>query len=198
MGTVQGVTHKLVQINFRFSSEHTRDNRRFPLEMQIHLVTPQGAKSAIAVLFRLSKSTDNTFLTQLEPQLAIVTEPLKLSGAWLGKTDIAITPLVDLLDSFAYTFKYQGSMTIPPCTEGVNWYVMESVDTKVSVRQQKFFHNLLRCDPFDDFTSNPYMIGNRRTKLPANGRQIQLLSRTPVYQNLRDRLILFLNRDFVK
>ncbi len=69
----------------------------------------------------------------------------------------------DLLPADASTFLYPGSLTTPPCSEGVRWLVFVQ-PLELSPQQIQSFARVIR--------------GNKRPLQPHNGRDL-LLQRSP-------------------
>ena len=67
------------------------------------------------------------------------------------------------LDDF---FSYNGSLTTPPCTEGIKWNVLNRV-LPISTEQLEEFTTLLADDPA--FAGGN---GNNRVVQPVNGRAL--------------------------
>lgn len=139
--TLDGKRLQLLQWHFHTPSEHAFDGNREAME--IHLVHRDINSGELAVLgVLLKRGASNTFKAL---QLALehapsrpgqplkVAEPLNLNSV-LGA---AFPGEVENVGSCAH---YIGSLTTPPCTEGVQWYVwMEPAsvtDTQVLDFQQ--------------------------------------------------------------
>ena len=65
--------------------------------------------------------------------------------------------LIKLLPSDLSYYHYKGSLTTPPCSEIVNWYVLRSA-VKASKSQIEELSNILNC--------------NHRPIMPLNGRKV--------------------------
>lgn len=111
---VGGKRFELVQFHFHRPSEERIDGRQF--EMSMHLVhkDDQGRLAVVAVL-----------LDRGQPQPAVqkVWNNLPLEK---GEELAARVPLelAELLPTDRRYFTYMGSLTTPPCSEGVQWVVM--------------------------------------------------------------------------
>jgi carbonic anhydrase len=65
---------------------------------------------------------------------------------------------MDLLPSMQTTFRYSGSLTTPPCTEGVNWLLM-TIPVELSAQQLTALDSLFET-------------GNNRPVQPINDRTL--------------------------
>lgn len=113
---VDGERYNVAQFHYHAPSEHTIDGKSFAAELHIVHVDVNDnkkVKAVIGILFE--EGTENLayqpFLSNLPGQ-----EDEEITG-------IAINA-VDLLPSLQTTFRYDGSLTTPPCTEEVLWFVM--------------------------------------------------------------------------
>jgi carbonic anhydrase len=115
--TVMGRRYELVQFHFHRPSEERVSGKQF--DMVAHLVhkDAQGRLAVVAVL--LERSRDD------KPQPLIQTIwanlPLEKGEAVPAQTQIDLTQLLPAERGY-YTF--MGSLTTPPCSEGVLWMVM--------------------------------------------------------------------------
>jgi len=110
-GTVQlhGETFKLLQFHFHGKSEHTIDGKRY--DMVAHLVhqNPKTKQLAVIAVF-FEEGKNNPVLDNV------------LSG--LDK-EIRIDPADLLPKDTSHYFHYVGSLTTPPCSENVQWYLLK-------------------------------------------------------------------------
>ncbi|MCY7314275.1 MAG: carbonic anhydrase family protein [Rubrivivax sp.] len=123
-----GKRFELVQFHFHRPSEERIDGRQF--EMSLHLVhkDAQGRLAVVAVL--LDKGPP-------QPAVQRVWNNLPLEK---GEDLAARLPLdlAALLPTDRRYFTYMGSMTTPPCSEGVQWVVMRQPVT-MSLEQIELF-----------------------------------------------------------
>lgn len=113
--TVSGKRYNLLQFHFHAPSEHTINGKA--AAMVIHFVhqATDGELSVIALL--LEKCKQNQVIGQFWRKL-----PIRYGEKNRLSRKIRIRSL--LPQNRAY-YTYPGSLTTPPCTEGVNWIVMK-------------------------------------------------------------------------
>jgi carbonic anhydrase len=116
--TVAGERYELQQFHFHRPSEERIDGRVY--DMVAHLVhrSADGRLAVVAVLFETAPQP-NAFIRGLWPHL-----PLE-QGREVSPTDVQIDASNVLPDVRTY-YAYMGSLTTPPCTEGVLWLVMKT------------------------------------------------------------------------
>jgi carbonic anhydrase len=129
---VGGKRFDLVQFHFHRPSEERIDGRQF--EMSVHLVhkDDQGKLAVVAVL--IDKSPDSA-----SPQAAIqkVWNNLPLEKGEESGARVQLDP-AEILPGDRRYFTYMGSLTTPPCSEGVQWVVMRQPVT-MSAEQIELF-----------------------------------------------------------
>ena len=128
---VRGRRFELVQFHFHRPSEERVNGRQF--EMSAHLVhrDPEGRLAVVALL--LDRGAPAPVVQQVWNNL-----PLEKHEAAPGSGSIDLAQLLPK-DSRYYT--YMGSLTTPPCTEGVLWIVMQQ-PVPVSPEQIDIFARL--------------------------------------------------------
>ena len=111
------LVYNACQFHFHSPSEHTFQGKHYPLELHIVHTLASGPpgythdKAVIAVFFDDVSDTESPFIASLNPE-----KP----GEALPKP----VDLSELLKSTNNFYHYQGSLTTPPCSEVVNWYVL--------------------------------------------------------------------------
>jgi carbonic anhydrase len=106
-----GRWYRLVQFHFHAPSEHTIAGRRFPMELHLVHRSRDGRLAVVGVLIRLGKPNE---------ELAGVLGHVPARGE---ETEVELDPN-GLLPANRSTYRYDGSLTTPPCTEDVSWIVM--------------------------------------------------------------------------
>ncbi len=144
---IKGKKFSLLQFHFHSPSEHRINGRRYGMELHFVHKNTIGQLAVIAVL--LKKGKENYALNKLWDYIPYEVNREKVVGT---KIEAA-----DFLPRNGSYYHYMGSLTTPPCSEGVNWYVLKS-SIEVSQNQINKFTNLIRF--------------NARPVQPLNGRVI--------------------------
>ena len=112
-----GREYALLQFHFHRLSEHTRDGR--PADLEMHLVH-QDAAGNLAVV--------GVFLNAGRRNEALAPVWAHAPAAQGGKRRAAGAAIdaADLLPAELSYYSYVGSLTTPPCSEGVRWFVLSS------------------------------------------------------------------------
>jgi len=130
-----GQKYDLVRFDFQRPSEERIDGRQF--DMGVHLVhkDAKGRTAIVAVL--LDRGADQPVIQAVWNNL-----PLEQGEELVAKSGI---DLGQLLPSDRRYFTYMGSMTTPPCKEGVLWMVMKS-PVAISSEQLAVFSRLYQMN----------------------------------------------------
>ena len=112
--TKAGIVYDLVQYHFHAPSEHSINGLHYPMEMHLVHQAKDGRILVLAIFIR-----EGTHNEAFEPVWTHM--PRTPGDKWHGehvKVDID-----DLLPTDRRTLRYEGSLTTPPCSEGVRWMV---------------------------------------------------------------------------
>lgn len=128
--------YKLTQFHFHHPSEEHISGQKF--DMVAHLVHAdgEGHLAVVAVLFK--KGAPNPLLETLWKNIPEEKEKT------VTLTDVSVN-VKDLLPAALGYYTFSGSLTTPPCTEGVTWYVLKSTAT-LSPHQLASFAKLYPAD----------------------------------------------------
>ncbi|PKO94514.1 MAG: carbonic anhydrase [Betaproteobacteria bacterium HGW-Betaproteobacteria-10] len=132
--SLTGKTYELVQFHFHRPSEEKINGQRF--DMVLHLVhkSDEGDLAVVAIL--LERGSENPFIQTLWNNL-----PLE-KNAPLEPPAATVDPASALPATRSY-YTYMGSLTTPPCSEGVLWLVMKQ-PIQVSQEQINIFSRLYK------------------------------------------------------
>ena len=141
--TILGQRYEAKQFHFHSPSEHQIDGTSFPMEVHIVHANPDGQLAVIGLLFAEGK--ENSMLDQLNGF-----RPSDLAP-YSGPVDYNL--LITARNEF---YTYNGSLTTPPCSEGVLWVVLKNPVT-ASGEQIERFRNAMGAD-----TNRPLQPRNAR------------------------------------
>ncbi len=123
-------TFELKQFHFHSPSENHINGQAFPLEAHFVNLDKDGNIAVIAVMFKEGKP--NKALEKVwahMPTKEGESKPFKVAG-------IANV----LLPKDKHYYRFNGSLTTPPCTEGVRWFVLKTPVTVSKEQVEKFKH----------------------------------------------------------
>jgi carbonic anhydrase len=106
--------YKLVQFHFHRPSEHLIDGKSFPMEAHFVHQHSSGRLAVVGVLMTTGKANPDF-------NKVVATMPGKEGPA--VKADPAIDPNGFLPNNLTY-YRYNGSLTTPPCAETVAWLLL--------------------------------------------------------------------------
>ncbi|MDO2456347.1 MULTISPECIES: carbonic anhydrase [Enterobacter] len=138
----------LQQFHFHAPSENEIDGKQFPLEGHFVYKDKKGSLAVLALMFNEGKA--NPQLTKAWQQM-----PAKVNQAAILTQPVDINAL---LPENVGVYRFSGSLTTPPCSEGVIWMVLEQ-PVSASAEQIRQFRSVLQH-------------ANNRPVQPLNGRVI--------------------------
>ena len=115
MMNVAGRDYELVQFHFHTPSEHRLQGTEFPAELHLVHRGPENELAVVGVFIEEGEASSelNAIWDRLPEQ----------SGEALQIGDVEFSS-ESLLPAERQHYLYPGSLTTPPCSEGVNWMVM--------------------------------------------------------------------------
>jgi carbonic anhydrase len=114
--TLDGVAYELEQFHFHIVSEHRVDGRGFDMELHLVHESAAGTNAVVAVFLKRGRSS-----RALAPIFASLPDDIDVQHP----LDAPFDPAAFLPARQAH-YRYVGSLTTPPCTEGVQWVVMST------------------------------------------------------------------------
>ena len=117
--TIGGEVYELLQFHFHSPSEHAFEGGgRFPLELHAVHRNAQGELAVVGIMIRRGAENPGfptgRFLRQALPRVEGV--EFEFPQETLNLADL-------LPPAGARAYRYSGSLTTPPCSEGVRWHV---------------------------------------------------------------------------
>ena len=132
-----GVRYELVEFDFHHPGEEPVRGKLSDLSIHLMHQSADGKMAIIAVRLIADMGTPNAVLAALWPHLP------RTAG-----TTEKVAEMVSaggLLPADRGYWTYMGSLTTPPCTEGVRWFVFEQ-NLSLSRDQLRFFASLFRVN----------------------------------------------------
>ena len=145
---IAGDRYQLVQFHFHHPSEEEIDGKHS--DMVAHLVHKDAGGNLAVVAVLLKKGSAN-------PLVGTLWKNIPKEKGKEAQVDAVTINVADLLPEKRGYYTFQGSLTTPPCSEGVRWFVLKS-PTTVSAEQVAGFGKLYAM--------------NARPVQPLNGREI--------------------------
>jgi len=131
--TVLGNFHRLMHIEFRHPAEERVNGKAFDMSMQLFFRDMQGRQAIMSVPLSAT-GKENPFIQSIWNHIPLVrNEPV-------SPPDVTVNLQQALPRDLSY-FHFMGSLTTPPCTEGVAWYVLKN-PVEISPEQVAVFARL--------------------------------------------------------
>jgi carbonic anhydrase len=146
--TLESGHYSFVQMHFHTPSEEMIQGRTYPLDAHLVHRNAAGELAVVALLFEVGAHNPT-----LEPILAAMP---KNTG---GTATLEAINVAQLLPANHNAYSYMGSLTTPPCTEGVRWNVL-TTPLEISRAQLEAFQALYPM--------------NARPVQPLNGRSVHV------------------------
>ena len=142
--TFEGETYSLLQFHFHADSEHTVAGSHHPLEAHLVHKSASGNLAVIGVFFEVG--AENDFLANFTAHL-----PQHEDDTYVdADLSYSATSLVDLTSGY---YNYSGSLTTPPCSEIVDWIVleqpMEATQAQLDAFSSLLHHNYRPVQPLN-------------------------------------------------
>jgi len=109
-------TYRLLQFHFHAPSEHTVNGAAFDAEVHFVHKSDDGKLAVLGILIRVG--AENRFLKP-------IWERMPTSKGFQNDHSVTVDPNTFIPAKRAYR-RYFGSLTTPPCSEGVNWFLLKT------------------------------------------------------------------------
>ena len=132
---VEGEEFQLLQLHIHVPSEHWVNGEQFMLEAHYVHQSAAGELAVIGILYNEGED-----LPKLAQFMEVI--PEEVGKPVLFEIALDDLPLLQMNRDY---YRYNGSLTTPPCSEGVRWYVMKQVKT-ISRKRRDRFNELIGDD----------------------------------------------------
>ena len=126
--TVGDRTFELKQVHFHSPSENTINGKSFPMEAHFVHADKNGNLAVVAVMYEAGAAN-----AELDKAWKFMPQ----QGGATHDLPNAVNAQTMLPTNHAY-YRFNGSLTTPPCSEGVSWFVMKAADTASQAQIDKF------------------------------------------------------------
>jgi len=129
--SIDGIDYKLLQFHFHTPSENNVDGKSFPLEAHFVHADKNNNLAVVAVMFELGEK--NSQLAELWKKMPMHTD---------AKNNLTVEAkdINKLLPKAKDYYRFNGSLTTPPCSEGVKWLVLSTPVSISKAQVEKFSH----------------------------------------------------------
>ncbi|MCP4105703.1 MAG: M28 family peptidase [Desulfobacteraceae bacterium] len=142
---VDGKEYNLLQFHFHAPSEHTINGQHFDMEMHLVHQNADGKYAVVGVM--IGRGDKN-------PAYETVWANMPEEEGEPETIDGAIVNAAELLPANRTYYQYGGSFTTPPCTEGINWILLntpiELSDAQISAFEAIYHNNNRPVQPIND------------------------------------------------
>jgi carbonic anhydrase len=144
----RGESWELLQFHMHTASEHTVNGTSYPMEAHFVHKNKAGELAVIGILFETGQASSffSPFMSTLP---TAEDQTVKTSATYTVK---------DVFPANLGHYQYDGSLTTPPCSKGVNWIVLRETTTASAAQLAQF---------------KAIMKQNNRPVQPLNGRQVK-------------------------
>jgi carbonic anhydrase len=131
-----GVRYELQQFEFHHPSESAVNGKLTDMNVELLHKSADGKTAIVEIRFAMDRGNPNAVLAMLWPHLP--------KPGTTEKVDAMVNPGGFLPPDPGY-WTYMGSLSAPPCTEGVRWFVFVN-EISISQDQLKTFTNIFRVN----------------------------------------------------
>lgn len=157
---VLGNYHRLTHIEFRHPAEERINGKSFGMSMQLHFRDIPGRYAVVSVLLNPVVGRENPFIQAIWNHIPLVRNEA------VSPPEQMVNLAQALPRNLAY-YTYMGSLTTPPCTEGITWYVLKA-PVEVSPEQIAIFARLYPNN------TRPIQPTNNRLIKESRGRVVEV------------------------
>ncbi|KAF3785673.1 Alpha carbonic anhydrase 7 [Nymphaea thermarum] len=138
---INGTEFFLRQLHWHSPSEHTINGRRYDLELHMVHQTEDNQTAVVGILYKIGRQ--DTFLQHAS--ILSLDEIQKVADKKEAEMEAGILDPREVKIGSRKYYRYLGSLTTPPCTEGVIWTISKKVRT-VSREQVQLLRDAVHDD----------------------------------------------------
>ncbi len=153
--TVAGKRYELLQFHFHSPNERAVGHSQAAMEMHLVHKAADGQLAVVGIM--MEGGSENLALREVWNDMPEAAGPVQVAD------DVLINAR-DLLPADTGYYRYMGSLTTPPCSEGVNWFVLTQ-PIQVGMAQVARFVDAV------GFNARPVQSVNHRLVLAPGGSQ---------------------------
>ncbi|CAL5005649.1 unnamed protein product [Urochloa decumbens] len=118
---INGTAYYLKQLHWHTPSEHAVGGRRYDMEVHLVHLDAEGKIAVVGVLYeKIFRPAPDPFLKRLEPAIR------RVRGTRGREEPVGVVDPNGATAMGSVYYRYMGSLTTPPCTEGVVWTVFKA------------------------------------------------------------------------
>ncbi len=152
---IDDIEYDLQQFHFHSISEHTLAlGAHFKMEMHLVHTSADGKAAVVTLLIR--EGEENQTLKEIWDNM-----PKHIEQEIFFPAENSFN-IMDTFPSDRRSYRYEGSLTTPPCTEGVRWIILRE-PIEMSAEQIEKYRNI---------TQHVCCSNNNRPIQPLNGRRV--------------------------
>ena len=129
---IDGKKFELKQFHFHTPSENTINGKHFPMEAHLVHLNKNGEIAVIAIMFKIGK--ENKALKKFQNKISNTLNIKHKINSYLNP--------IELIPTTKDYYRFNGSLTTPPCSEGVRWFVFKEA-VEISQQQLNQFSNIM-------------------------------------------------------
>ncbi|XP_052622892.1 alpha carbonic anhydrase 1, chloroplastic [Lactuca sativa] len=158
---LNGKNYTLIQMHWHSPSEHHLDGLQYAAELHLVHKSVDGEVTVIAVLYQYGHP--DPLLTKIQSKLEKLVKEAHSSTNKQAQVALGAITTKEIRKHSRKYYRYVGSFSTPPCTEGVIWHILGKVKSISKEQVAELKAPLIwECK------------SNSRPVQPLNGRQIEM------------------------
>ncbi|NPA60084.1 MAG: carbonic anhydrase family protein [Epsilonproteobacteria bacterium] len=128
---IDGIVFELKQFHFHTPSENQIEGKNFPLEAHFVHASKDGKLAVVALMFE--DGVQNPIINKIWHKVSHKVNEKKACN-------LSSKVINDLLPKDKSYYRFSGSLTTPPCSEGVRWFVLKNYSHISASQTSEFLH----------------------------------------------------------